>query len=509
MNFLFSPKPIESCLSVNHQSSAPDSHRTDGYKRALSWLDLTGIGVGAVVGASIFTVTGKVAHLDAGPAVVISYLLSGAMLMLTALNYAELSSMIPVAGSAYTFTFAAFGEMAAWITGWLLMLPYLFTAASVAVGWGGYLEYVVNLISGGSINFQPKWTMAPLYWDEGSQSIISTGAYLNVAALVGPLIFTFILTTGIKHSSIILNLLMGIAVIAILTYVLAAVQFTRAENFHPFTPYGLEGIFNGAIAVFITLIGFDAVSTAAQESRNPRKDVPAAIISSLVICLLLFISTCVVLVGLLPYDQIPHRASAAMALLLAGGPQWIPKVIAFGQLCALAAVMTVCLLSQARVFQAIASDGLLPSVFANISSKTNVPVFSTLFSGIACAVLSALLPIDLLANLIGVATLLVFIVVAVAVPVLRWREPGRERGFMIPGGLPGTLVLSFISITLNCVQMWYIGTAAMAVRLIIFIVVGIIVFFCYGFHFSTLRHSEKAIVEESERSALLTHTEHS
>ncbi|KAI8799554.1 amino acid/polyamine transporter I [Cladochytrium replicatum] len=486
---LFTPKPIGDWL--DNDTGHAHGHGGGSYKKALTWVDLTGMGIGAIIGAGIFTLTGKAANQNAGPAITISYIIAGVVCVFAAFNYAELASMIPIAGSAYTYTYATLGEFIAWIIGWDLMLEYIVGAASVAVGWAGYVEYFLSEASSGSIKFDPKWANAPVVWDESTQSFQVTGAYVNVAAFVGTIAMTAVLASGVKLSSYVVNVFVVIKIIVVLMFIFAGIKFINPANYQPFTPYGFEGVFNGAIIVFFAYIGFDAVSTTAQEARNPKKDLPIGIIASLFICTVLYIATCLVLTGLLPYNQIPLQASVSKAFVLAGGPAWFGVVLALGALAGLTSVMMVTLLGQPRIFQAMANDGLFPQIFAKINPKTGTPVFTTWFSGIICAILAAVLPIDVLANLTSVGTLFAFFLVSIAIPILRWREPERERGFKIPGGFIGSLIFSIISAGLIIVLLAFGGTAATVVRVFVWLAIGLVVYFIYGFRYSKLRHPER------------------
>ncbi|KAI8799460.1 amino acid/polyamine transporter I [Cladochytrium replicatum] len=483
---LFKPKPIGEWIENERHG-----YQGGTYKKALTWVDLTGMGIGAIIGAGIFTLTGKAANQNAGPAITISYIIAGVVCVFAAFNYAELASMIPIAGSAYTYTYATLGEFIAWIIGWDLMLEYIVGAAGVAVGWAGYVEYFLHEASGGSINFDKNWSNSPVIWNEDTQAFEVTGAYINVAAFVGTIVMTAILAAGVKLSSYVVNVFVVIKVIIVLMFIFAGIKWANPANYQPFTPYGFEGVFNGAIIVFFAYIGFDAVSTTAQEARNPKKDLPIGIIASLGICTILYIATCLVLTSLLPYNQIPLKASVAAAFVLAGGPAWFGVILALGALAGLTSVMMVSLLGQPRIFQAMANDGLFPQIFAKVSPKSGVPVFTTWFSGIVCAVLAAVLPIDVLANLTSVGTLFAFFLVSIAIPILRWKEPERERGFKIPGGFIGSLIFSVISCGLIIVLLVFGGTTATVIRVFVWLAIGLVVYFSFGFRYSKLRHPEK------------------
>ncbi|KAI8800659.1 amino acid/polyamine transporter I [Cladochytrium replicatum] len=486
---LFRPKPIGDWL-VNG-ADLGHGHGSGDYKKSLSALDLVFMGVGAIIGAGIFTLTGEAAKTITGPAVTVSYVIAGVICAFAALNYAELASMIPISGSAYTYTYATLGELVAWLIGWDLMLEYIVGAASVAVGWAFYVEYFLHEASGGTITFDPKLVNAPVIWVEKTQSFEVTGNYFNLPAFIGVIALTIILSTGIRMSSIVVNVFVVIKVIVVLMFIFGGIKFTNPANYEPFAPYGATGIFRGAIIVFFAYIGFDAVSTTAQEARNPQRDLPIGIIGSLLVCTALYIGTCLVLTALLPYNLISERASVASAIVAAGGPTWFGIVLALGALAGLTSVMMVTLLGQPRIFRAMANDGLFPEIFAKISPKTQVPVFTTVFSGTICAIMAAVLPIDVLANLTSVGTLFAFLCVSIAVPILRYTQPDRERGFRIPFGVIGGYVFPAISIALILTVLIIGGTAATVVRVLVWLGIGLVVYFMYGFWWSKLRHPEK------------------
>ncbi|KAJ3085868.1 Cationic amino acid transporter-1, partial [Phlyctochytrium bullatum] len=331
--------------------------------------------------------------------------------------------MIPISGSAYSYTYATVGEFVAWIIGWDLCLEYLVGAAAVAVGWSYYLEKFLYLASGHKITFDPNLVNAPVLWDEASHSFIVTGYYFNVPAFLGTVLLTILLAYGIKQSTWVVSIMVGIKVVVILMFIFGGIKYSNTANLQPFTPYGFDGIFRASIIVFFAYIGFDAVSTTAQEAQNPQRDMPIGIIGSLSICTVLYVAVCIVLCCLSPYTDIPKDAPVAAAFVNAGGPEWVGTLLAFGALTGLTSVLMVTLIGQPRIFRAMAYDGLFPQVFAYISPKTGTPVVTTLFSGFLAAVLAGCFPIDVLAELSSVGTLFAFFLVSAAVVILRYREP--------------------------------------------------------------------------------------
>ncbi|KAJ1557003.1 hypothetical protein HK405_001144, partial [Cladochytrium tenue] len=366
---LFTPKPIGEFTEDfgGHGHGAPK----DGeYKKALTAFDLTAMGVGGIIGAGIFTLTGEVAAETAGPAVVISYVIAGIISALAAMCYSELASMIPNSGSAYTYTYATIGEFFAWIIGWDLILEYLIGAASVAVSWGQYLEYFLNKASNGAITFDPNVSNAPIMWVEDTSSFATTGYSFNVPAFMIVIVLTIILASGVKLSAYVVNVLVVVKVIIVIMFIFGGAKYANGANLQPFSPFGGDGIFRGAVTVFFAYIGFDAVSTTSQEAANPQRDLPIGIIGSLTICTVLYISVCLVLSSLLPYTEIPTAASVPASLLKAGGPEWLTVILALGALAGLTSVMMVSMIGQPRIFRAMAHDGLFPKAIAYIHPKT-------------------------------------------------------------------------------------------------------------------------------------------
>ncbi|KAJ3215337.1 hypothetical protein HDU67_000552 [Dinochytrium kinnereticum] len=496
---LFKPKPIDDLYD------SPDGHGHGGgqYKKTLSGLDLVLLGVGCIIGAGIFTLTGITANSIAGPGVVLSYVLAGTVCALSALCYSELAAMIPISGSAYSYTYATVGEFMAWIIGWDLCLEYLVGAAAVAVGWAGYLEKFLNLASGGTISFNPKFANAPIKWVEydekdadgvvvvKGQAFYITGHYFNIPAFLGVVLLTLILAYGIKQSTWVVNIMVVVKVIVIVMFLLGGIKYTNGANLQPFLPFGFDGVFRGSIIVFFAYIGFDAVSTTAQEAKNPQRDMPIGIIGSLTICTVLYIGVCLVLCSLVPYSDIPSDASVASAFVMAGGPAWIGTLLAFGAWAGLTSVLMVTLIGQPRIFRAMAYDGLFPSVFAYISPKTGTPVVTTLFSGFFAAALAGCFPIDILAELSSVGTLFAFFLVSAAVIVLRVREPERHRPYRIPGGKIGAFVFPTLSMAMIILLLAKGSTVATVLRVGAWLLIGLVVYFSYGFWWSKLRHPQK------------------
>ncbi|KAI9339762.1 amino acid/polyamine transporter I [Zopfochytrium polystomum] len=491
---LFRPKPVGDWAD-DDEDLDDHGHQKAKYSKALTAFDLTAMGIGAIIGAGIFTLTGRVARAVAGPAVVISYLIAGVVCALSALCYAELSAMIPVSGSAYSYTYATLGEFVAWIIGWDLILEYMVGSASVAVGWGQYLGIFLNTASEGKITFDPTLSGAPVAWDEDKGQFYTTGNKFDIPAFVGTILITILLASGVKMSSVVVNILVVTKLVIVLMFIFGGIKYTNSANLTPFMPFGADGVFRGSITVFFAYIGFDAVSTTAQEAKNPQRDLPIGILSSLAICTVLYIAVCLVLATLLPYSQIPNEAAVANALIDAGGPKAFGGILAFGALAGLTSVMMVMMIGQPRIFRAMAHDGLFPESFAYIHPKTRTPIVTTVITGSVTAIASGFLPIDVLANLTSVGTLVAFLLAAVAVIVLRIREPERARPFAVPGGRIGGFVWPLLSIAAIIVVLIKGGTTQTLLRVVIWLAIGLVVYFSHGFWWSKHRHPEKWPVE--------------
>ncbi|KAJ1539236.1 hypothetical protein HK405_013096, partial [Cladochytrium tenue] len=415
-----------------------------------------------------------------------------------------LASMIPNSGSAYTYTYASIGEFFAWIIGWDLILEYLIGAASVAVSWGQYLEYFLNKASNGAITFDPNVSKAPIEWVEETSSFAMTGSSFNVPAFMIVIVLTIILASGVKLSAYVVNVLVVVKVIVVIMFIFGGAKYANGANLQPFSPYGGDGIFRGTVTVFFAYIGFDAVSTTSQEAANPQRDIPIGIIGSLTICTVLYISVCLVLSSLLPYTEIPVDASVPASLLKAGGPEWLTVILALGGLAGLTSVMMVSMIGQPRIFRAMAHDGLFPKAIAYIHPKTKVPVTTTLICGALTAVASGILPIEVLANLTSIGTLLAFLLSALAVIILRIREPERERPFKMPFGKIGGFFWPIATIAMIFLLFIKGQTSATGERVGIWLAIGLVFYFSFGFWWSKHRHPEKWPSDELPNGAAET-----
>jgi APA family basic amino acid/polyamine antiporter len=457
-----------------------------GLKRTLTALDLVMLGIGAIIGTGIFVLTGRAAAANAGPGVALSFIVAGVASTFAGLCYAEMASMIPVSGSAYTYSYATMGELVAWIIGWDLILEYLVSAAAVSVGWSGYV--VAFLHDTFNVDLPGTWTSAPVTWEK--DHFLATGAYLNVPAVLIVLAVTALLVRGVKESARINTVIVFVKVLVVLLFIAFAARFVRTENWHPFVPpnegtfgrYGVSGVLQGATMVFFAYIGFDAVSTAAQETRNPQKDLPKGILGSLAICTVLYIAVSLILTGVVSYKKlsVPHPIAVGVE---ATGQRWLATAVEIGAIAGLSSVMLVMLLGQPRIFFSMAHDGLLPPGAAKIHPRFGTPYVTTVVTGVLCAVAGGVLPIEILAELTSIGTLFAFVLVSLGVMILRRRRPDVPRGFKAPGG-PYLVPLCG---ALTSGTLMYTATTATIIRLFVWMAMGLAVYFFYGRKHSKLR----------------------
>ncbi|WP_158915057.1 amino acid permease [Caulobacter sp. S45] len=492
-------------------------------KRTLGAFNLVSLGVGAIIGAGIFVLTGQVASANAGPAILLSFVVAGIACGLAGLCYAELSATMPVSGSAYTYAYGTLGEVAAWIMGWLLVLEYGVAASTVAVAWAGY---VVSLLHDLGIDF-PSIVVggqaAPAFATPliqalpnalGHISFQPTGT-LNIVAAVGILAVTGLLMLGVSESAKVNNVIVVIKSLVLLAFVVIGVNYINPANWHPFLPknttgefgaFGWSGVLRGGAIIFFAYVGFEAVSTAAAESKNPSKDVPIGILGSLFICTLIYMAVAAVMTGVVPFKQlgvpdpiavaidrmnptwaaIPYAANASHQLNL------VSLAIKLGAVTGLSSVMLVLFYAQTRIFYTMARDGLLPKVFATIHPRFRTPWIGTLLLGVLIAVAAAFLPIDLLSDLVSLGTALAFAIVCLSVIYLRKKHPELNRPFRAPGGVT-TAVLGIISCMalavfnlLPMVQKALSGDPLPLTILVVYCLIGAAIYIGYGYGNSKL-----------------------
>jgi len=407
-----------------------------GLKRALGPFHLITLGIGAIIGAGIFVLTGHAAAQFAGPGVVISFAIAGLGCLFAGLCYSEYASMIPVAGSAYTYTYATLGRFLAWIIGWNLVLEYLATSATVAVGWSGYFG---NFLASFGLSVPHAIASAPITVGTGGHMVM-TGALFNLPAMLLVGFVTIFLVSGVKISANFNNVMVAIKLAIVLAVIFVGFGHVVPANHAPFIPpnsgtfgqFGWTGVFRATGVIFFAYIGFDAVSVAAQEAKNPQRDVPIGILGSLVLCTALYMLMSYVLTGLAPYGSlnVAHPVSAALEAL--PDTAWLAPYVNIGAIVGLSSVVLVLLLGQTRIFYAMSRDGVIPPAFAEIHPRFATPWKGTIITGIACAVMAGLLPLDILGELVSIGTLAAFVIVCAGVMVLRVRAPRAARPFRTP-----------------------------------------------------------------------------
>ncbi len=461
-----------------------------GYKRTLGPVSLISLGIGSVVGAGIFVLAGTSAAQYAGPGIALSFVFSGIACLFAGLCYAELASMIPVSGSAYTYSYATLGEFFAWVVGWCLVLEYLFSGAAVAVSWSGAVRDIALEFG---VTLPAALSSAPL--DVVGGSLVTTGALINLPAVFISLALTYVLYIGIKESATVNDFMVFIKVgilIALvgygLWYLLKHPEIAKAnlvpfipENTGTFGEYGWSGIFRGAAAIFFAYVGFDCVSAAAQETKNPQRDMPIGLLGTLGVVSVLFIAVSFVLTGMVHYKQLNVDAPFIFALQQVGAPAFFRYLIEAATLAGLTSVILVSLLGQPRIFYSMSRDGLLPAAFAKIHPKYGTPHITTWITGISCAVIAGLFPLDLLGELISIGTMLAFSLVCAGVLVLRRTRPDLPRPFRTPW-VPLVPLLGIGSCAL---QMYFLPLITW-LNLAVWMVLGFIIYFGYSRRHSAL-----------------------
>lgn len=442
------------------------THNESQLHRSLTSFDLTLMGIGAIIGAGVFVLTGIVAATKAGPAVVLSYLLSGTACMFAALAYAELASSISESGSAYTYAYAGFGELIAWLIGWNLILEYGMSVVTVAIGWAAYVS---NLLEAMNIHLPPELTQSPF-----------SGGTINLLASFIIIMLAIVLSIGVKHSARLNAVVVFIKLLTLAVFLIVAMPNIEIKNWEPFFPFGYTGIVDGAALVFFAYIGFDALSTAVEETIDPQKSVPIGIISSLIICTVVYILVAATLTGIVPYQTL-NVASPVADALLAIGYKTIAGLIAAGAVAGLTTVILVMYYGLTRICMAIARDGLIPKNFASINMQTKTPVRVILSTGVIMALLAGLAPIHRAAEMVNIGTLTAFTFVCLGVMVFRVTHPDMVRGFRLPFNplVPLLGVFSCIYLMIHLPEITWI-------RFLIWSVIGVVIYFIYGIHNSRL-----------------------
>src|SRR5213080_2930192 len=464
------------------QADALTDHRL---KRALGATNLMTLGIGAIIGTGIFVLTGTVAAQNAGPAVILSFVLAGVASIFAALCYSEFASLVPMAGSAYTYGYATLGELFAWIIGWDLILEYALGAVTVSIGWSGY---VVSFLRDIGIHIPPELSAA-----RGTLITLADGtqvaAIFNLPAVIIIAIVTFLLVIGIRESATVNNVIVFVKVAVVLLFIVGAAHAINPANWHPFIPpntgirenFGWSGVVSGGGVVFFAYIGFDAVSTAAQEAKNPQRDMPIGIIGSLLICTVLYILVSGVATGIMSYHDLNVPDPIAVAADHAG-LGWMSSLIKLGAIAGLSSVILVMLLGQSRILWTMADDGLMPKFVSKVHPKFRTPWITTILTGVVVAFFAAILPIRDAASLVSIGTLLAFVIVSIGVLVLRVREPELPRKFKAP-------IVWFVA-PMGALSALYLMKSLPPVtweRLLIWFVIGMVLYFSYG-----VRHSRLA-----------------
>ena len=498
---LFATKPISQIVA---EASETGTHTL---KKTLTGLDLTMLGIGAIIGTGIFVLTGQAAGKHAGPAVVISMIIAGIVSAFAALCYSEFAASIPISGSAYAYGYGTLGEFIAWIIGWDLILEYAFGAATVAVGWSGYTVSLFRDTLG--INFPLSLSAPPgMQIKDAAGAVVATGVF-NLPAFLISVAVTLLLIRGIKESASFNSVIVIIKVLVVVLFIIAGIGYVNTSNLGigctvgapgcaEFMPYGFSGVVTGAAVIFFAYIGFDAVSTAAQEAKNPQKDMPKGILGSLAICTVLYILVAGIMVGLVDYKELTNAAAPIAvaidaALRTAQGTTMgtvlavFPTIIKIGAVLGLSSTMVVMVMGQPRVFYSMSKDGLLPSWAAKVHPKYQTPHITTAITGTIVAILAGFVPISLLGELVSIGTLFAFVIVGTGIIILRSSNPALHRPFRVP-------LSPFIPIATVVSAAYLMNSLPLDtwIRLIDWMAIGLVIYFAYSYSHSNLASAGEA-----------------
>lgn len=462
-------------------------HGGKSLKRTLTAFDLTLLGIGAIIGTGIFVLTGTAAANQAGPGIVLSYVIAGLACGFAALCYAEFAAMIPISGSAYTYAYATLGEVFAWMIGWDLILEYAVGSMTVAVGWSGYFQ---RILAGFGLHL-PAWMAA--------SPAAAAGSLINLPAVLIVLAIMVLLVVGVRESARFNAAMVAVKLVAVGFFIIVGFTYVKPENWSPFMPYGFSGVMTGAAVVFFAYIGFDAVSTTAEEARNPSRDLPIGIISSLIVCTLLYLIVAGILTGIVPVVQFksdPQFLNAPVGYALAViGKDWAAGVVSAGAVAGITSVLLVMLMSQPRIFFAMSRDRLLPAGVSKVHPRFRTPYITTIITCVIVATVAGLVPIQVLGEMTSIGTLFAFVVVSIAVIILRIRRPDARRPFRVAGGhvIPvlGVLSCLYLMVSLS-VMTW--------VRFLGWLDLGMIIYWFYGRTHSPLANQAEAAARSAVES---------
>jgi APA family basic amino acid/polyamine antiporter len=495
--------PSQLFLTKSHEELLEELRSDNRLRRVLGPVQLSSLGVGAIIGTGIFVLTGVAAHDRTGPSLTLSFVVAGITCIFAALCYAEFASMVPVAGSAYTYAYATLGELLAWIIGWDLILEYAVASATVAHGWSHYFQDFLLFFN---VRLPHIFANAPFDYDPASGRLALTGTWFDLPAIIIAAIITMILVKGIRESASVNTAIVVVKITIVLFVIAVGAFYVNPANWHPFAPFGLTGIsffghtlvgqtgpgdqplgmLAGAAIVFFAYIGFDSVSTHAEEARNPSRDVPIAILTSLVLCTVLYIAVSAVLTGMVPYNRINIDAPISDAFRQVGLP-WAQLLISIGAVAGITSVLLVMMLSQPRIFFAMARDGLLPTgFFGAVHERFRTPWKSTIMTGCFVSAMAAFLPLRILAELVNIGTLLAFAIVCAAVWIMRRTHPDVPRPFRAPFGS----IVPVLGI-LSCLLLMFSLPYENWVRLFVWLFIGLVIYVAYGRRHSHVRNSRR------------------